>query len=64
MSVKIAVVGATGSVGREILVCLAEADIVAADAVVAVASDRSVGSQVSFGEDDDLTVQALTGFTP
>lgn len=62
MSVKIAVVGATGSVGREILVCLAEADLVPAEAVVAIASDRSVGSQVSFGEDDDLTVQALTGF--
>ncbi len=62
MSVKIAVVGATGSVGREILICLGEADIVTADAVVAIASDRSVGSQVSFGEDDDLTVQALSGF--
>ena len=62
MSVKLAVVGATGSVGREILVSLAEADLVPAANVVALASDRSVGSEVSFGEDDDLTVQALNGF--
>src|SRR5207248_6120679 len=61
MGFKVAVVGATGNVGREILKTLAEREF-PADDVVALASSNSVGSQVSFGEDDVLDVQALDSF--
>jgi aspartate-semialdehyde dehydrogenase len=61
MGFKVAVVGATGNVGRELLTTLAEREF-PADDVVALASSRSVGSQVSFGEDDVLDVQALDNF--
>jgi len=49
MGYKVAVVGATGSVGREMLNVLAERDF-PADEVFAVASRRSIGTEVSFGE--------------
>ena len=58
MGFKVAVVGATGNVGREILTTLAERDF-PADDVVALASSRSIGKEVSFGEDDILKVQGL-----
>jgi aspartate-semialdehyde dehydrogenase len=58
MGFKVAVVGATGNVGREILTTLAERDF-PADKVVALASSRSVGKEVSFGEDDVLKVEGL-----
>jgi aspartate-semialdehyde dehydrogenase len=58
MGFKVAVVGATGNVGREILTTLAERDF-PADKVVALASSRSVGKEVSFGEDEVLKVEAL-----
>jgi aspartate-semialdehyde dehydrogenase len=58
MGFKVAVVGATGNVGREILTTLAERDF-PADRVVALASSRSVGKEVSFGEDDILKVERL-----
>ena len=58
MSLKIAVVGATGNVGREMLSVLAEHGFLAAD-VHAVASERSVGSEVSFGDNDVLKVRDL-----
>jgi aspartate-semialdehyde dehydrogenase len=61
MSYRIAVVGATGAVGREILTTLAEREFPARD-VVAIASERSAGVSVSFGEDDELKVQDLAGF--
>ncbi len=61
MGYRVAVVGATGNVGREILQTLAERDF-PADDVVALASSRSVGADVSFGEDDVLKVQDLTTF--
>src|SRR5215475_7057374 len=61
MGLRIAVVGATGNVGREILTTLAEREF-PADDVVAIASSRSIGSQVSFGEDDVLDVQGLDNF--
>ncbi len=54
---KIAVVGATGNVGREMLEVLDERAF-PADEVVAVASRRSQGTEVSFG-DRTLKVQAL-----
>src|SRR5947208_3503475 len=58
MGFKVAVVGATGNVGREILTTLAERNF-PADDVVALASSASAGREVSFGEDDVLRVQAL-----
>jgi aspartate-semialdehyde dehydrogenase len=58
MGFRVAVVGATGNVGREMLTTLAERDFPAAD-VVALASSRSIGREVSFGEDDTLKVQGL-----
>src|SRR6202165_4069648 len=58
MGFKVAVVGATGNVGREILATLAERQF-PVDEVVALASSRSVGREVSFGEDDVLRVEAL-----
>ena len=49
MAYKIAVVGATGNVGREILTILAERSFPIED-IVALASERSVGREVSMGE--------------
>jgi aspartate-semialdehyde dehydrogenase len=60
MSYKVAVVGATGNVGREMLSVLAERDFPASD-VVAVASRRSQGVECSFG-DKTLKVKALDHF--
>ncbi|MFM9890300.1 MAG: aspartate-semialdehyde dehydrogenase [Rickettsiales bacterium] len=58
MSYKIAVVGATGNVGREILEILDQRKFPVRE-VVALASRNSVGRQVSFGDEKILTVQAL-----
>ncbi|MDE1149538.1 MAG: aspartate-semialdehyde dehydrogenase [Azospirillaceae bacterium] len=60
MGYKVAVVGATGNVGREMLQILAEREFPVTQ-VVALASERSIGSEVSFG-DDDLRVQDLSKF--
>jgi aspartate-semialdehyde dehydrogenase len=49
MGYKVAVVGATGNVGREMLDILAERRF-PADEVVAIASRRSQGVEVSYGE--------------
>src|SRR5512135_2454754 len=57
MGYKVAVVGATGNVGREMLDILAERDF-PADEVVAIASRRSQGTECSFG-DKTLKVKAL-----
>ncbi len=57
MGYKVAVVGATGNVGREMLDILVERAF-PADQVVALASRRSLGQEVSFG-DRTLKVQAL-----
>lgn len=61
MGYKVAVVGATGNVGREILQTLAEREF-PVDEVVALASERSVGREVSFGEDKTLIVQNLAEY--
>ncbi len=61
MGYKVAVVGATGNVGREILQTLAEREF-PADEVVALASTRSLGREVSYGEDDLLSVRVLADF--
>jgi aspartate-semialdehyde dehydrogenase len=61
MGYRVAIVGATGNVGRELLEILAERNF-PADDVVALASERSVGKQVSFGEKDTLKVRDLAKF--
>src|ERR1700740_997644 len=58
MGYRVAVVGATGNVGREMLSALAEREF-PADDVVALASSRSIGKEVSFGEDDVLKGHGL-----
>jgi aspartate-semialdehyde dehydrogenase len=61
MGYRVAVVGATGAVGAEILNIMAERDF-PADHVVALASRGSVGKEVSFGDKDVLKVQNLETF--
>ena len=60
MGYRIAIVGATGNVGHEILDILDERGF-PADEVIALASRRSQGTEVSFG-DKTLKVQALENF--
>ena len=60
MGYKIAIVGATGNVGKEMLDILAERGF-PADTVVALASRRSQGKEVSFG-DKTLKIKALDGY--
>ncbi len=60
MAYKVAVVGATGNVGHEILNILHDRQFPVSD-VVALASAKSAGKEVSFG-DDDITVQDLAKF--
>ena len=57
MAYKIAVIGATGNVGREMLKVLAQREFPISE-VVALASPRSIGQQVSFG-DHTLKAKAL-----
>jgi aspartate-semialdehyde dehydrogenase len=57
MAYKIAIIGATGNVGREMLNVLIQRQFPISE-VVALASTRSVGTQVSFG-DGVLKVKAL-----
>ena len=61
MGYRVAVVGATGAVGREMLKTLAERRF-PADEVAAVASGRSAGAEVSFGETQVLKVKPLDSF--
>ena len=60
MGYKVAVVGATGNVGREMLNILSERSF-PADEVVALASRRSIGVDVSYG-DKTLKVKALDNY--
>jgi len=60
MSYKVAVVGATGNVGREMLQIIDERNFPVSE-VVALASARSVGKEVSFG-DKDLKIQDLAKY--
>jgi aspartate-semialdehyde dehydrogenase len=60
MGYKVAVIGATGNVGREMLNILAEREF-PADEVFAIASRRSQGLEVSFG-DGRLKCQDLEQF--
>ncbi len=58
---RVAVVGATGAVGREILKTLAERDFPITE-IAAVASPRSAGQEVSFGEKQVLKIKNLETF--
>ena len=60
-SFNVAVVGATGNVGREILNILDERNF-PVNQVHALASSRSVGREVSFGDDEVLKIQSLEDF--
>ncbi len=60
MGFKVAVVGATGNVGREMLDILAERRF-PADEVVALASSRSIGTDVSYG-DKTLVCKSLENY--
>jgi aspartate-semialdehyde dehydrogenase len=60
MGYRVAVVGATGNVGREMLNVLVERQFPISE-VVALASTRSTGTEVSFG-DGTLKVKALDYF--
>jgi aspartate-semialdehyde dehydrogenase len=57
-SFRVAVAGATGAVGREMLKVLEQRDFPASE-VIALASSRSAGSAVPY-KGDELTVQELT----
>src|SRR6476469_3015685 len=62
MGYRVAVVGATGNVGREILNILAERQF-PLDEVAAVASSRSTGDEVDFGDNGEtLRVKNLEHF--
>jgi aspartate-semialdehyde dehydrogenase len=61
MSYKVAVVGATGNVGREILEILSERRFPVSE-VVALASAGSAGKDVSFGDLDILKVRSLDAY--
>ncbi len=61
MAFKVAVVGATGAVGRELLKTLAERGFPISE-IAAVASGRSTGQEVSFGEKSVLKVRNLEQF--
>ncbi|UWR33867.1 aspartate-semialdehyde dehydrogenase [Sulfitobacter sp. W027] len=65
MGYRVAVVGATGNVGREMLNILAERQF-PVDEIVALASRRSLGSEISFGDktlkSKDLDTFDFTGW--
>ena len=61
MGYRVAVVGATGAVGHELLGVLSERAF-PADEVVALASKSSAGKEVSFGERKTLKVQSLDDY--
>jgi aspartate-semialdehyde dehydrogenase len=62
MGYKVAVVGATGNVGREMLNILAERAF-PLDAIAAVASPRSQGTMIDFGDTEtELKVQSVEHF--
>lgn len=61
MAYRVAVVGATGAVGREMLKTLVERNFPVSE-IAAVASGRSAGTEVSYGEKRVLKVQNLDTF--
>ena len=65
MGYRVAVVGATGNVGREMLNILAEREF-PVDEIVALASRKSMGTEISFGDKTlkckDLDTHDFTGW--
>ncbi len=61
MKYNIAVVGATGNVGREILTILEEREL-PINNIYALASEQSIGKEVSFGDDRTLRIDAVKYF--
>jgi len=61
MGYRVVVVGATGQVGREMLNILSERQF-PADEVVALASSRSIGTDVHYGEERTLKVKDIATF--
>lgn len=61
MGFKVAVIGATGNVGREILDIMYERSF-PADEIVALASSRSVGREVAYGDEKRLKCQDLAEY--
>jgi aspartate-semialdehyde dehydrogenase len=61
MAYRVAVVGATGAVGREMLKTLAERRFPVSE-VAALASGRSTGNEVSFGDKQVLKIKNLETF--
>src|SRR3546814_4658401 len=59
---KVAVVGATGAVGEVMLSVLAEREFPVGE-IVALASERSAGGYVAFG-DEEVLVHDLASFDP
>ncbi len=58
---KIAIVGATGNVGREVLDIIDDREIQYSD-LVALASKKSEGMEINFGEDKSITVKNLSEY--
>ncbi|NDF12683.1 MAG: aspartate-semialdehyde dehydrogenase, partial [Proteobacteria bacterium] len=61
MAYNVAIVGATGNVGRQFLSILSERNF-PVDQVYALASRDSIGKEVSFGDERILKVQCLDDF--
>ena len=61
MAFRVAVVGATGNVGREMLNILAEREF-PISRLHAVASSRSIGTEVAFGDEHMVKVESLETF--
>ena len=63
MGYRVAVVGATGAVGREMLQTLAERQF-PVDKIYPLASSKSAGREVSYGDEQTLSVESLDKFDP
>lgn len=61
MGYRVAIMGATGNVGQEMLRIMDERDF-PADEVIPLASSRSRGTEISYGEDTVLKCQDLAEF--
>ncbi|MDB9776391.1 aspartate-semialdehyde dehydrogenase [Alphaproteobacteria bacterium] len=58
---KIAIVGATGNVGREVLDIMDDREIQYSD-LIALASKKSEGVKINYGEDKSITVKNLSDY--
>ena len=63
MGYKVVVAGATGNVGREMLNILAEREF-PVDEIAALASRKSIGTEISFGDKTVKTKDLDTSISP